>query len=60
MTNTKTCNLMNSYYNILKGCTIREIEAMRRVYQDEQPKGWQTAVYCCGETIRRKVAGEWA
>lgn len=59
MTNTKTCNLMNGYYKILKGCTIREIEAMVRIYEDEMPSGWQTAVYCCNETIRRKVSGAW-
>jgi hypothetical protein len=59
MTNTQTCKLMNGYYSILKGCTVREIEAMARIYQDEQPKGWQTAVHCCHETIGRKLRGEW-
>jgi hypothetical protein len=59
MTNTQTCKTMNGYYEILKGCTVREIEAMRRIYQDEQTRDWQTAVYCCGEAIRRKNAGIW-
>lgn len=59
MTTTRIANLINGFYEILKGCTIREIEAMIRVYEDEQTASWHIAVHCCNEAIRRKVAGVW-
>jgi len=60
MTSTKTCNLMNGYYEILKGCTIDEIERMREIVEAEQPESIRPVmVYCCNETIRRKQARIW-